>query len=160
MSSELAGPRFEKPIERRDFLGLAAVWSFCAATAAAVLGSLRLPMPAVFPEAGRRFPIGQPGDFPVGIEINFTRQRIWVLSEPTGIRAVSTVCPHLGCVVARTEDGTFTCPCHGSKFSASGQVTGGPSPRGLVWAEVSLGPDGRLVADLEREVSPDTRLVF
>ena len=156
-SSELGGPRFEKPIERRDFFGLAAVWAFCGTILAALLGALKLPMPAVFPEAGSRFPIGQPQDFPAGSALHLPRRRLWVFCDEKGVAAVSTVCPHLSCLVGREEDGDFTCPCHGSRFDPRGKTVSGPSPRGLVWVEVSLGPDGRLVVDGDREVSPDAR---
>ena len=154
---QLSGPRFEQPIERRDFFGLAAVWAFFGTILAAILGALKLPMPAVFPEASGRFPIGRPEDFPVGNAIHLRRRRLWVLSDDQGIAAVSTVCPHLSCVVKREGDGGFTCPCHGSRFEPRGKVVSGPSPRGLVWFEVSLGPDGRLLVDGDREVSPQTR---
>jgi len=157
MSSELTGPRFEELIERRDFLGLAAVWSFFGTIVAAMLGALKLPIPAVFPETDSRFAIGKPEDFPVGSTNHDPRRRLYVFADAKGIAAVSTVCPHLGCVVARHNDGSFTCPCHGSKFDAAGKVTGGPSPRGLIWNEVSIGPDGRLIVDSKREVSPHTR---
>ena len=84
-------------------------------------------------------------------------RRLWVFSDENGIAAVSTVCPHLGCLVKREDDGVYTCPCHGSKFDAIGKVLGGPSPRGLKWVEISLGPDGRLIVDSKVEVSPQTR---
>jgi len=158
MHEELSGPRFDKPVERRDFLALAALWSFFGTIAAALIGSVRLPIPAVFPETDSRFPIGKPGDFPAGQRVHLQRRRLWVFSDQGGIAAVSTVCPHLGCLVARTEDGAYTCPCHGSRFDPQGSVTGGPSPRGLVWVEVSLGPDGRLVVDSGREVPAAARL--
>lgn len=157
MSSKLAGPRFEQPMERRDFFGLAAVWSFFGTIVAAMVGALKLPIPAVFPETDSRFPIGKPEHFPPGTAINLPRRRLWVFADAKGIAAVSTTCPHLACVVTRHDDGGFTCPCHGSKFDAAGKVTGGPSPRGLVWNEVSIGPDGRLIVDSKREVSPNTR---
>ena len=160
MSGELSGPRFEKPIERRDFLGLAATWSFFGTMFAALLGMLKLPMPTVFPEADSRFPIGKPEDFPPGGEpTHMGSRRLYVFSQEQGISAVSTVCPHLGCVVARRDDETFTCPCHGSKFDAAGKVISGPSLKGLTWVEVSLGADGRLVVDSAKKVSPDTRFI-
>ena len=158
MSDDLGGPRFEKPIERRDFFGLAAAFSFFGTLFAATIGMIRLPMPSVFPETDSRFPIGKPGDFPKGGQIHIPRRRLWVISEETGVAAVSTVCPHLGCVVSREKSGDYICPCHGSKFTAAGKVTGGPSPRGLIWLEVSLAPDGRLMVDRDREVKSETRL--
>ncbi len=157
MQNELSGPRFEKPMERRDVLGLAAVWAFFGTIVAAIVGAFRLPLPAVFPETDSRFPIGKPEDFPAGQAVHIPSRRLWVFSEQEGFAAVSTVCPHLGCLVKREEDGKFVCPCHGSKFDAAGKVLSGPPPRGLFWVEISLGPDGRLIVDSEHEVSPGTR---
>lgn len=157
MQNELSGPRFEKHVERRDFLSLASVWAFFGTIVAAIIGALKLPIPTVFPETDSRFPIGVPDDFPVGQAVHLPSRRLWVFSDKDGIAAVSTVCPHLGCLVNRAEDGMFICPCHGSKFDTTGKVLSGPPPRGLVWVEISMGPDGRLIVDSEREVSLDTR---
>lgn len=48
------------------------------------------------------------------------------------VRALSSVCPHLGCAVgwdaARER---FLCPCHDSAFSPDGARLFGPSPRDL-----------------------------
>jgi nitrite reductase/ring-hydroxylating ferredoxin subunit len=40
-------------------------------------------------------------------------------------------CPHLGCTVARVDDGLLACPCHGSRFDAAGRRLGGPAPSDL-----------------------------
>jgi len=157
MDNELSGPRFEKPVKRRDFLGLASLWAFFGTIIAAIVGAFKLPIPAVFPETDSRFPIGMPEDFPEGKAVHLSSRRLWIFSDKDGIAAVSTVCPHLGCLVKREDNGHFVCPCHGSKFDSAGKVLSGPPPRGLIWVEVSLGPDGRLIVDSEREVSIDTR---
>lgn len=157
MQNKIKSPRFEKLIERRDILGLAAVWTFFGTIIAAIIGALRLPIPTVFPETDSRFPIGKPEDFPVGQAVHLPSRRLWVFSDLEGIAAVSTVCPHLGCLVSRKENGEFLCPCHGSKFDSEGKVLSGPPPRGLYWVEISLGPDGRLIVDSESEVSSDIR---
>ena len=159
MSEKLTGPRFDKPIERRNFLGLAAVWSFGVACVAAVVGALKLPIPAVFPETDNQFPIGKPNEFSKDSAVSIPRRRLWVFSDEGGVAAVSTVCPHLGCVVTRENDGGYLCPCHGSKFDAAGATVSGPSPRALKWVEISLSPDGRLIVDVDREVSAETRFI-
>jgi len=144
-----------EPMPRRDFLGLAGLWSAAVAIVGSLIGMARLPKPSVLPEAGRRFRIGRPEDFPTGTEEILSEEKILVRSTPQGIAAISLVCTHLGCIVSHADTG-FACPCHGSAFGPNGEVGGGPAPRGLRWLEVSRGVDGRLVVDADREVSPGT----
>jgi Rieske Fe-S protein len=44
--------------------------------------------------------------------------------------AFSSLCTHACCPVSFTGK-EFTCPCHGSTFNLTGQVTGGPAPTAL-----------------------------
>lgn len=67
-----------------------------------------------------------------------------VLLQPTPgeFVALSAVCTHLGCVVTWQEQaGEFLCPCHGGRFSAAGQVLGGPPPAPLETLAVELDGD-------------------
>ncbi len=140
---------------RRDFLGLAGLWTAAAAIAGSLLGMLRLPNPRVLPEESSRFSIGHPEEFPAGSKRIVPGRNVEVTSTEQGIAAVSLVCTHLGCIVAPTPEG-YACPCHGSKFGPSGEVLGGPAPRGLRWLEVSRSPEGSLIVDAKREVPPHT----
>lgn len=152
--------RFQRPAERRDFLGLAAVWSALCALGVALLGALRLPMPSVFPESNSRVKLGPLETYRASEVTPLPEQRLWVYADASGLYAVSSVCTHLGCIVARREDGSFFCPCHGSRFDREGRVLGGPAPRGLVYLELTVSPDGQLVVDQQKEVGADVRLVI
>ena len=159
MSADLeTSTRFQRPPQRRDFLGLAAAWTAIAAVAVAVLGALRLPIPWAFPESSRRVKLGPLDQFEGVAVTPVPEQRLWVCSDDGGLFAISAVCTHLGCVVARQDNGTFFCPCHGSRFDASGRVVKGPAPKGLVYLGLSLSPDGQLVVDHDKEAGRDVRL--
>jgi cytochrome b6-f complex iron-sulfur subunit len=97
-----------------------------------------------------------PEVFAVGTETRFEKENVFLFRDTEGIYAVSSVCTHLGCTVARSAEG-FGCPCHGSKFDAAGKVTGGPAPRALPWLEVGRAADGQLVIYADREVAAGTK---
>ena len=137
---------------RRDFLGLAAIGSALAALGTALAGVLRLPKPAVLPGPLRIYKLGDPAQFAVGSVVKMDAERLYLFRDERGFHAISSVCTHLGCIVAHSEQEGFACPCHGSKFDAQGKVTGGPAPTGLAWLEVSLSPDGQLQVNGETEV--------
>jgi Rieske Fe-S protein len=153
-----ASERFREPVARRDLLGIAAAWSAAGAFVLAALGALRLPVPAVFPESSSRTKLGRPEGFRVGSATYFARQRLWLFRERNGFHAISSVCTHLGCIVARQDDGRFRCPCHGSRFDAAGAVEGGPAPKALAWIALSVTPEGWLEANTLEHVEPGTLL--
>jgi glycine/D-amino acid oxidase-like deaminating enzyme/nitrite reductase/ring-hydroxylating ferredoxin subunit len=52
--------------------------------------------------------------------------------EHGALHPLSAVCPHLGCIVHwNSLEGTWDCPCHGSRFGTDGRVLNGPAAAGL-----------------------------
>lgn len=145
--------RFKPPATRRDFLGLAAAWSAIVALVMAMLGAMRLPMPSVFPESNSRVKLGRPEMYAVDSTTYFAKHRLWLYRNDEGFHAVSSVCTHLGCIAELSEGGGYQCPCHGSVFDEMGNVQGGPAPKGLVWLELSVSPEGFLVADTLKDTT-------
>ncbi len=48
------------------------------------------------------------------------------------VKALSTVCTHLGCKVYwQSDKNQFYCPCHAGVFSPQGEVLAGPPPKSL-----------------------------
>jgi Rieske Fe-S protein len=68
-----------------------------------------------------------------GVVVQRGRRRIAVSKDEHGaLSACSAVCPHLGCIVHwNSEERSWDCPCHGSRFSPAGEVLSGPAVHGL-----------------------------
>ncbi len=150
--SRLDPPR----VSRRSVLSLASMGSFIAAIGTAIAGILRLPNPAVLPGPAPRFKLGAPDQFSVGSETAFADLNLVLFRDNEGFFAVSAICTHLGCTVARAKEG-FACPCHGSRFDNVGKVVAGPAPRPLPWLELARAADGQLIVNADSEVPEGTR---
>jgi len=59
-------------------------------------------------------------------------QRAVYRDEQGELHALAARCTHLGCIVNwNSGEGTWDCPCHGSRFGPRGEVIMGPAVRGL-----------------------------
>jgi Rieske Fe-S protein len=126
-----------EPVPRRDWLGLAALWSAASALLFGFLGALRLPKAAVVAAPSKTFKVTLPEALPPGEALVPAGRAVAVYRDAEGIYAISTICTHLGCVVKPNPEG-FECPCHGSRFDAAGGVVKGPAPRALPWLQVKV----------------------
>merc|ERR1712187_259741 len=124
--------------------------------AALPVGGLALPYAAFFvPKVAGGGGGGQIAKDALGNDIVVEQ---WIKDDPTYLvvtsdntlesYGINAVCTHLGCVVPwNSVDKQFQCPCHGSRYDATGKVVRGPAPLSLALAhaddvdgKVSLSP--------------------
>jgi menaquinol-cytochrome c reductase iron-sulfur subunit len=104
-------------------------------------------------------PVGQPKEISFlrtqndGWKVTSEKATSWVLKTPDNeVVAYSPWCTHLGCAVHWESDKKqFLCPCHGSVFSADGNVLSGPAPRPLDRYEVKLEADELWLGKLQEQ---------
>ena len=147
-----------EPIPRRDFLGLAALWSAITTLGFGMLGAMRLPRAAVVPSPSRKFRVTLPQGLGPHQPFIPPGRPIAVFRDGEGVWAVSTVCTHLGCIV-KTESAGFECPCHGSRFASDGSVVKGPAPKGLPWLSVSAVGGDTVIIDESTTVAAGKKVV-
>ena len=58
---------------------------------------------------------------------------VYLLSRTSAnsFTAVEAVCTHEGCTVSNADGDQYVCPCHGSRYTRSGQVVRGPAVASL-----------------------------
>jgi menaquinol-cytochrome c reductase iron-sulfur subunit len=155
----------EETDSRRGFLKIAI--GTLSALYAVVLGlpflraviSSAPPKKLSFTEAGdfNSLPVGQPADLKfemVSTDAYLSRKvtrAVWVVKHSdTEATVFSPICTHLGCHYKwNPETDHFECPCHGSVFTITGKVIGGPAPRPLDTLPYKI-IDGKIYVEWER----------
>lgn len=156
MSDEDAAPSAATGRRHALFvLGCCSLGVTAAVSAAATARFARNPVSYGPPQ---RRSLGSPDQFAAGTRTWVDAAGVFVLRDANGLRALSGTCTHLGCTVRAEDPGGYLCPCHGSRYDDSGQVTGGPAPAPLPFVQLALDRRGHLVADLGVEVPADQRL--
>ena len=137
-----------KSTERRTFLGI--IMAGIGAVVAGMFGWSMFRYMSPIDRGGQEQQVRIPRQqLAVGDAHFFNFQgRPAVLLQPSAgeFLALSAVCTHLGCIVKWVDNSQeFLCPCHGGRFSTSGQVLGGPPPSPLETYTVSLDGDEILI---------------
>ena len=141
---------------RRDFIRRLAAWTAASAGLLAGISLLRQFVPRLT-QYQKRFKIGRKNNYPVNTFTYLADRQLFVYRDHQGIRAVSAVCTHLGCIIEKSEDG-FQCPCHGSCYNKNGEVLSGAATKDLPWYSLHKDPDGQIVVDQGRLVDPGQKL--
>ena len=58
---------------------------------------------------------------------------VFLLARTSAIAftAVDAICSHESCTITGSDGSAYVCPCHGSRYSRSGQVLDGPAKASL-----------------------------
>ena len=132
-------------MKRRQFIRKGAIWLVSITGVLAAVSYLRQFFPRLAGER-RRIALGDPRQFPVDTYTYLDEHNLFVYRDHEGIKAVSAVCTHLGCILEKSTEG-FECPCHGSCYNNEGEVLSGPAPRDLAWYQVARAADGKIIID-------------
>ena len=137
-------------LSRHDFLNL--VWGTAGALAITeftLVGFRFLSPRSAEGEFGGEFNLGSTDEYPEGSVTPVEAGRFYLVRlQDGGFLAVYRRCTHLGCAVpydpAKRQ---FVCPCHGSAFTAEGDVLNPPAPRPLDLFSLSINSAGEIVID-------------
>jgi cytochrome b6-f complex iron-sulfur subunit len=148
----------ENQVSRRDFLNI--VWGAAGAIAVTELGlaGLRILSPStVEGQFGGEFNLGSPDQYPPGSVTPVEAGRFYLVRlEDGGLLAIYRRCTHLGCAVPYDQAaGQFVCPCHGSAFTADGDLLNAPAPRPLDLFTLSINQDGEILVDTGKAIERD-----
>ena len=137
-------------LDRREFLYM--VWAGLLTAAGGLMSKAAahfLQPPARLGQFGSRFIVGPLAALPpAGSDpLNQPAGRFWLVHSERGVTALHKACTHLECLcewdAAARE---YRCPCHGSRFTLTGERISGPAPRGLDRFPVEvLNPAGQIV---------------
>jgi cytochrome b6-f complex iron-sulfur subunit len=140
----------EQKVTRRDFLNI--VWGAAGALAVTELSlaGLRFLSPRTAEgEFGGSFNLGAVDQYPAGSVTPVEAGRFYLVRlENGGLLAIYRRCTHLGCAVPFDQgSGQFVCPCHGSAFTADGDVINPPAPRALDLFTLNINEAGEIIVD-------------
>jgi cytochrome b6-f complex iron-sulfur subunit len=153
LDDDLRLPTTDEEFARRKALALLGTGALAIAGVGTAITGFRFLEPSVVYEEDARVAVGKPDEIPPGTVLVIPKHGLYVIRSAAGFFALSSVCTHLGCMTRYVpENAQIACPCHGSRFSIEGKVTGGPAPRPLRRLQITI-ERGVLVVDASKEVA-------
>jgi len=131
-------------ITRREFLTLATKALLWLSGLLGLGGLARYLSYQPPPPPPRRYEIGPAAQYLPGSRTVLAEVPALLVRSDEGFRAISMVCPHLGCTLEYKLN-AFECPCHGSRFDAHGRLVKGPAVGALAQLTVERLEDDTLV---------------
>jgi cytochrome b6-f complex iron-sulfur subunit len=132
------------PITRRDILKMTSQGLLGLSGLLGLGGLIRFLSYEPDPPPPTRFEIGPAQIYPLDSRTAVPSVPAVLFHTKDGFSALSLVCTHLGCTVEVKAD-SFACPCHGSQYDRSGNVTQGPAVNPLPKLKVEVTPDNKIV---------------
>ncbi len=133
---------------RRDFLKLATTSLLSAAGLIGLGGLIRFLDYESGPSRQAVVDVGTVSQYPAGSRTLLPQIPAMLISREGSFSAFSLVCTHLGCTVEQAASG-FSCPCHGSRYDAQGNVTRGPARKSLTPLKVEVTSQGHVLIHTE-----------
>ncbi len=133
---------------RRDFLKLVTDGLLALSGILGLSGLLRFLSFELDPAPPSEFDLGPAVNFPVNTRSILLHIPAVLIHDEQGFHALSLVCTHLGCTVEQKDDG-FECPCHGSRYNATGDVDKGPARLPLKSLRLTNAENGSLILHMD-----------
>jgi cytochrome b6-f complex iron-sulfur subunit len=141
--------------DRRAFFTKIGLGSLGIAAVGTVVFSYEFLSPNVLYEPSAIVNVGKPDSFAMNSVTMDVNSGIYLVRAEEGFFALSAVCTHLGCLTAWNQDlGIIACPCHGSKFTRTGEKIEGPAPKPLPWLKTTVSDEGDLMVDRSIDIPP------
>ena len=142
-------------IDRREFFLRIGLGSMGVAAAGTAVFAYQFLSPNVLYEPSPVVNMGRPESYQLDSVTLDVDARIFVIHAQEGFFALNAVCTHLGCLTAWNQDlGIIACPCHGSKFTRTGEKIEGPAPKPLPWLKTWVSDEGDLMVDRSTDIPP------
>jgi cytochrome b6-f complex iron-sulfur subunit len=140
--------------DRRTFFTRIGLGSLGIAAAGTIVFSYDFLSPNVLYEPSAIVNAGKPENFAINSVTMDVNAGIYLVRAEEGYFALNAVCTHLGCLTAWNQElGIIACPCHGSKFTRTGEKIEGPAPKPLPWLKTWVSDEGDLMVDRSTDIS-------